>query len=91
MPDQPTWGKLHSKALADRYVALGWQVVRTFQVEGDDEPYEFLIKWVGPGPAVYPDQPQANPAADAGPPICFISAPFVSKVPIVSKLWRGEL
>ena len=65
MPDQPTWGKLRSKTLTDRYVALGWQVVLAHRADGDDEPYEYLIKWVGPGPAPYPDGQLPNPPPPA--------------------------
>ena len=64
MPDQPIWAKLHSKALADQFIGLGWQVALALRADGDDEPYEYLLKWIGPGRAVYPDQPRSNPPAD---------------------------
>jgi hypothetical protein len=55
MESQPVRGKLHSKRLADDYVALGWQVTSEFRAADDDEPYEILIVWPGPGEPVYPE------------------------------------
>jgi hypothetical protein len=50
---EPPRAKLHSKRLADEYVRLGWRVTLEFRVPGDDEPYEIILVWPGPGEPVY--------------------------------------
>jgi hypothetical protein len=61
MNETPRWAKAHSKRVADEYLALGWRLASVFQGEGCGEPYEWLLEWVGPGPAV---SPSAIPARD---------------------------
>ena len=52
---EPPRAKLHSKRLADEYVRLGWRVELEFRVPGDDEPYEIILVWPGPGKPVLPE------------------------------------
>jgi hypothetical protein len=71
---EPTRAKLHSKRLADEYVRAGWRVTLEFRVPGDDEPYETILIWPGPGEPVYPEsgasvvqrQAEPGPAPDRG-------------------------
>jgi len=48
--------KLHSKRLVDEYVRVGWRVTLEFREPGDDEPYEIILDWPGPGEPVYPER-----------------------------------
>jgi hypothetical protein len=65
---EPMRTKLHSKRLADEYVRAGWRV------PGDDEPYETILIWPGPGEPVYPESgasvvqrpAEPGPAPDRG-------------------------
>lgn len=65
--NQPRYAKAHSQQVADEYVRLGWEVVKEFFAPGDDEPYEYLLRWNEPGDPQrpsYPDgssQPRAKP------------------------------
>ncbi len=73
MGETPRWAKAHSQYVADEYQRLGWRVASVFRVGGSGDPYEWLLEWPGPGPAVSPrgvppgDQPLpagAMPATD---------------------------
>jgi hypothetical protein len=48
---RPRFAKLHSQRHVDSYVRLGWVVVRELVAEPpyDNEPYEYLLEWRGPG------------------------------------------
>ena len=65
--------KLHSKRLADEYVRAGRRVALEFRAPGDEEPYEVILAWPGPGEPVYPesrrpgDLRRAEPGAAADP------------------------
>ena len=52
---KPLRAKLHSKRLADEYVRLGWRIELEFRVPGNDEPYEIILVWPGPGEPMYPE------------------------------------
>jgi hypothetical protein len=64
MGEPPRWAKAHAQPVADAYRRLGWRVASVFRV--GDEPYEWLLEWVGPGPAVRPVWPPPE-EADAEP------------------------
>lgn len=61
MGETPRWAKAHSQRVADEYQRLGWRVASAFTAGGSDEPYEWLLEWVDPGPAV---SPREAPAPD---------------------------
>jgi hypothetical protein len=54
---KPRIAKAHSSFVAGIYLRLGWTLVHEFFVEGDDEPYEYLLKW---------DRPEEPPDIDWG-------------------------
>lgn len=55
MDDKPQRAKLHSKQVADEYVALGWRVTNEFWTAGYEEPYEIIVVWPGPGEPMWPE------------------------------------
>lgn len=54
--------KTHSQKHADEFIRLGWTLKYEFRVEGDTEPYEYILEWKHEG---LPKLPSPN-AADWG-------------------------
>jgi hypothetical protein len=46
---KPRLAKVHSKALADEYVRLGWTLRKELRAPGLGEPYEYLLEWLREG------------------------------------------
>ena len=46
---KPHLAKVHSKALADEYVRLGWTMRKELRTPGLGEPYEYLLEWLHQG------------------------------------------
>lgn len=54
MSEDPQLTKAHSQLVVDEHLRLGWQIALVLRTESG-EPYEWLLKWVLPGPVVWPD------------------------------------
>jgi len=44
-PKKARLAKAHSSVIADLYVKAGWVIQTEFRDAGDDEPYEYILKW----------------------------------------------
>jgi hypothetical protein len=68
---QEHFAKAHSRLVADEYLRLGWRLATEFRAQEDDEPYEYLFVWSGPGAPIWPDRSQlqtgGRPAAGGLP------------------------
>jgi hypothetical protein len=49
MAAKPRLAKVHSKALADEYLRLGWTMRSELRTPGLGAPYEYLLEWIPEG------------------------------------------
>ena len=47
MKPNPRLFKAHAQVVADELVKLGWILRHEFRADRDEEPYEFILEWLG--------------------------------------------